>query len=287
MVPSTLEILSQVIGWGYFFSWSISFYPQAILNWRRKSVEGLSIDYATLNALGHLSYAIYNANFYFNKHIRGTYRHRNEGNESSVHINDVAFAAHASLVSAFVLAQTLWYPRAPDQRLSSAISHALVAAAAALSTHLIFVFSGHAPFIDLLYSLAVFKLLASTVKYAPQALLNYKRKSTTGWSTAAFLLDFSGGFLSLIQLLLDAYIQHDWTCVTGNPAKFGLSALTILCNVIFIVQHFVLYKSNDPLDGRWARRSGSDIERSAGGRAEGERAPLLRRPTKEVVEDGR
>lgn len=35
-----LELLSWVIGWAYFLSWSLSFYPQAILNYRRKRVDG-------------------------------------------------------------------------------------------------------------------------------------------------------------------------------------------------------------------------------------------------------
>lgn len=36
----------------YFCAWSISFYPQAFLNWRRKSVAGLSLDFQLLNLLG-------------------------------------------------------------------------------------------------------------------------------------------------------------------------------------------------------------------------------------------
>lgn len=36
----------------YFCAWSISFYPQAYLNYRRKSVVGLSLDFQLLNLLG-------------------------------------------------------------------------------------------------------------------------------------------------------------------------------------------------------------------------------------------
>lgn len=32
----TLDILAAVVGWLYFAAWSISFYPQIYLNWRRK-----------------------------------------------------------------------------------------------------------------------------------------------------------------------------------------------------------------------------------------------------------
>ena len=31
-----LDIFSQVIGWIYFAAWSVSFYPQVYLNWKRK-----------------------------------------------------------------------------------------------------------------------------------------------------------------------------------------------------------------------------------------------------------
>lgn len=41
------------------------------------------------------------------------------------------------------------------------------------------------------------------VKYLPQVYLNYKRKSTVGWSIANIFLDFTGGSLSLLQQLID------------------------------------------------------------------------------------
>lgn len=37
-----------------------------------------------------------------------------------------------------------------------------------------------------------------------QAYMNFIRKSTIGWSIGNILLDFTGGTLSLVQLLLDA-----------------------------------------------------------------------------------
>uniref|UniRef100_H3C6P8 Uncharacterized protein n=1 Tax=Tetraodon nigroviridis TaxID=99883 RepID=H3C6P8_TETNG len=44
-----LDVLSQVLGWIYFLLWSLSFYPQAWENWRRKSVVGLNFDFLALN----------------------------------------------------------------------------------------------------------------------------------------------------------------------------------------------------------------------------------------------
>lgn len=51
-------LISHLLGWAYFLAWSASFYPQAILNWRRKSVQGLSMDFIYLNVLGFLCYTV-------------------------------------------------------------------------------------------------------------------------------------------------------------------------------------------------------------------------------------
>ena len=41
------------------------------------------------------------------------------------------------------------------------------------------------------------KAAITFVKYVPQVFLNYKRKSTVGWSLANVMLDMTGGVLSL------------------------------------------------------------------------------------------
>jgi len=48
-----------------------------------------------------------------------------------------------------------------------------------------------------------------------QALMNFNRKSTEGWSIGNVLLDFTGGSLSLLQMFLLAY----------NSGKLGLLQL--------------------------------------------------------------
>ena len=73
----------------------------------------------------------------------------------------------------------------------------------------------------------------------PQAYVNYKRKSTVGWSISQILLDFAGGIMSILQLVIDASLQADWSGVSGNPVKFGLGNISILFDVIFMTQHYV------------------------------------------------
>lgn len=35
--------------------------------------------------------------------------------------------------------------------------------------------------------------------------MNYKRKSTVGWSIGNIFLDFTGGVLSMLQMMMNAY----------------------------------------------------------------------------------
>lgn len=92
-----------------------------------------------------------------------------------------------------------------------------------------------------IYALSYVKLVITVVKYIPQAWVNYKRKSTVGWSIAQIIFDLAGGVLSLIQLILDSSFKSDWSGVTGNPVKFLLSNVSIFFDAIFIVQHYILY----------------------------------------------
>lgn len=65
----------QISGWLYFFTWSLSFYPQFLLNWKTKSVVGLSFDYVSLNLMGFIGYSIFNVAFYFDSGVQQQYRY--------------------------------------------------------------------------------------------------------------------------------------------------------------------------------------------------------------------
>ena len=53
------EILSIIVGWIYFFAWSMSFYPQIWENYKRQSVGGFSVEFALLNPCGFFFYSFY------------------------------------------------------------------------------------------------------------------------------------------------------------------------------------------------------------------------------------
>lgn len=83
--------------------WSASFYPQPILNWRRRSTRGLAIDFPTVNVLGFVCYMIYTAVFLYSPLIRQQYAARHPlSPEPSVRFNDLAFAVHAVILSSIV-----------------------------------------------------------------------------------------------------------------------------------------------------------------------------------------
>ncbi|KAJ5823902.1 hypothetical protein N7447_006242 [Penicillium robsamsonii] len=95
----------------------------------------------------------------------------------------------------------------------------------------------------------------TAVKYTPQAVMNYRQQSTAGFSIGAILLDLSGAILSLMQLVLDS--QGDWSGAVGNIAKLLLGNITVLFDLIFIFQHFVLYRERlaENKSGLWEDES--------------------------------
>ncbi|KAG0233224.1 PQ loop repeat-domain-containing protein [Mortierella sp. GBAus27b] len=248
------QAVSHFIGWTYFLAWSASFYPQAILNWRRKSVQGLSMDFVHLNVLGFLCYSIFNLAFYFSSEIQEEYKRRNGGQANLVRANDVFFAVHALILSSLTMAQTWIYKRDPTQRVSLP-SGTLIATASIVSLILViraawggqYDSSYGYEWIDVLYFLSYVKLVISFIKYCPQVYINWKGKSTVGWSIHNILLDLTGGVLSTAQLILDAYLSGDWSGISGDVVKFGLGFLSIGFDLVFIVQHYVLYPDRTDL----------------------------------------
>ncbi|CBX94499.1 hypothetical protein IAQ61_009658 [Plenodomus lingam] len=250
------KAISRVLGWAYFLSWSASFYPQPIENYRRKSTLGLAIDFPTLNVLGFTCYTISTASFLYSPTIKAQYAQRHpEAPETTVRFNDFLFAAHGAVMCVICYSQffpSIWgFTVGKRQRVSRVILTVWWACVLSIIAVVLLVRSrslkgGNDAFgwawIDVIYTLGYIKLLTVFLKYIPQAWVNYKRKSTIGWSIYPMLLDFAGGWLSLAQLVIDSALDNDWSGVTGNPVKFGLSNITIVFDIIFMLQHYVLYR---------------------------------------------
>ncbi|KAJ8432561.1 hypothetical protein Cgig2_009325 [Carnegiea gigantea] len=170
-----LKVVYEVLGWIAFVAWSISFYPQVILNFRRKSVVGLNFDFVILNLTKHSSYLIYNVVLFFSTTVQAQYRRKYGSNQMiPVAINDVAFSIHAVALTAFTLFQIFIY----------------------------------------------------------EAVMNFRRKSTDGFSIGNILLDLLG---------------ESWVNFYGNIGKTLLSLVSIFFDILFIIQHYVLYPGKKSL----------------------------------------
>ena len=45
-----------------------------------------------------------------------------------------------------------------------------------------------------------------------------------------------------IILNMTCFFKDDWTSIFGSPTKLGLGLLSILFDVVFMIQHYVLYR---------------------------------------------
>ncbi|XP_076885116.1 cystinosin homolog [Bidens hawaiensis] len=247
---TTLKALSNVFGWIAFCAWSISFYPQVILNFKRKSVVGLNFDFVVLNLTKHSSYLIYNASVFFSSTVQRQY-HKKYGSNQMIPVaaNDVAFSTHAVILTAFTLFQIAIYERG-NQRVTK-ITMAIVLAAWSAVAICVFIAIPKHWWLWLVSCFSMLQVFMTVIKYIPQVIMNFKRKSTTGFSIGNILLDLLGGLTNYGQMAVQSIDQHSGVNFYGNIGKTLLSLASILFDLVFIVQHYLLYP------GKKAERSPS------------------------------
>ncbi|KAK4142166.1 uncharacterized protein C8A04DRAFT_13471 [Dichotomopilus funicola] len=268
-----LEFLSVVFGVIYTAAWSISFYPQPLLNFRRKSASGTTVDFPLVNCLGFAAYFASNCAFFYSPLIRAQYAARYKGLTPTVQFNDIAFATHGLVLSAITASQ-YFYARAwgfgpnvgnrPSRFILGIFFGCLLGVVAVL-----FVVLGSPErdstdeavsswvWLDAIYAVSYVKLVVTLIKYTPQVIVNHRNRSTKGWSILQVLLDFSGGILSIGQQGIDSYLQGDWSGITGNPVKFALGNVSMIYDLVFMAQHYVMYRGADgkPQEGDSLLRS--------------------------------
>uniref|UniRef100_A0AC35U4E6 Cystinosin homolog n=1 Tax=Rhabditophanes sp. KR3021 TaxID=114890 RepID=A0AC35U4E6_9BILA len=241
-----LNYLVTITGWIYFIAWSISFYPQIYLNFKRKSVVGLNFDFLLLNIIGFSCYTIYNVLLYSDHYVQDLYLKVHQRALIPVLLNDVVFAVHALFACFITVIQCCLYTR-ENQKVSYTcygLSSTLIIVALVSYALSLFQTINLLQFINILSFL---KMAVTLSKYFPQVLLNYRRQSTIGWSIGNVVLDFTGGFMDIVQMILQALNTNDWTGFYGNPVKFGLGLVSMVFDVVFIIQHYCLYHhANEP-----------------------------------------
>ncbi|KAF2155960.1 hypothetical protein K461DRAFT_85558 [Myriangium duriaei CBS 260.36] len=247
--------VSDLFGWAYFLAWSLSFYPQPLLNFRRKHTLGLTVDFPLLNVLGFVCYTLSTGAFLLNSTVRRQYAIRNPSAPTpTVRPNDFAFAVHALILCAITYSQfwsRLWGFKAMPGKRANRVTQGIFCGSIAgmvLVGLLVVALDQDRGLpqswaeIDIIYAASYVKLVVTCFKYIPQVLSNYRAKSTKGWAIGQILLDLTGGILSVSQLVIDSALQGDWSGLTGNFAKFGLGNISMIFDFIFILQHYILYK---------------------------------------------
>jgi len=236
-----LNTFSLVIGWLYFVAWSVSFYPQIYINFKRKSVVGLNFDFLALNLVGFTLYSVFNLGLYYIPEIKDEYSNRYPRGLNPVQVNDIFFAVHATAATVITIGQCFLYER-NEQRVSITARTIMGIFGLFLSISIILSATSVIHWLDFVYYCSYVKLTITLIKYVPQAYMNYKRQSTVGWSIGNIFLDFTGGILSMLQMIINAYNYDDWASIFGDPTKFGLGLFSVVFDIFFIIQHYILYR---------------------------------------------
>jgi cystinosin len=252
-----LDATSIALGWCYCILWSFSFYPQIILNYRRKSVVGFSLDFALFNFLGFLCYTIYTCSLKWNPAVREQYFTVYKTN--LVTLEDCLFALHGLLMCALTCYQCIFYERAGKRNSNACLITASIITMCCIG-YLIAVISGGGnggpvffeadsekksdvnlfSWLCFVYLLSTTKIGITFVKYTPQVLLNIKNKSTYGFSMDGTVLDLLGSIVCVAQVMLDG-ATLGWSGVAGNPMKLTLALVSALYDTIFMAQFLCIY----------------------------------------------
>ncbi|VDM16748.1 unnamed protein product [Hydatigera taeniaeformis] len=200
----SLSILQQIVGWTYFLAWTLSFYPQVVLNCRRQSVTGLSFDFVVFNIIGFACYSAFNIGLFFVSRIQEQYFARHSLGVIPVEINDLFFSLHGVAVMLVVIIQCLFFERG-NQRVSKVCIALSCLMILFILTSTLLAAAGVVSWLTALYLYSYVKLFVTLIKYFPQLILNCRRRSCVGWSVGNFILDFIGGVLSVTQMFINAY----------------------------------------------------------------------------------
>ena len=242
-----LDILSQIFGWIYILSWGTSYYPQIYLNYKRKSVIGLNFDFVALNIVGYILYGVFILCVFFISDIQEEYFHRHPRGLIPVKVNDVVYNLHGTTALTVTVIQCFIYER--GNQVVSLFGRIILGLIFTFSTIIIILAGVNVmDWLDFLYYCSYNKIVITALKYIPQAYMNFKRKSTQGWSIGLVILQLSGGIFSLLQMVLDSYNYNDWISIFGNPTKFMVGMLNLVFPTFFLIQHYILYRRRTPIN---------------------------------------
>lgn len=256
----TLRFFSEIVGWIYLLCWAFCNLPQFILIHRRKSVAGFSITFQVLNMIGFLWYFIYLVYGFI-------YQHRHDTTKSIVW-QDFAWCGTTLIVVYGIAIQCYVYKDTITESIHPFYQISILSIFTITFYNLMLVRmgllewyttgspeNGGADAYSFMHFLGYAKTYISFVKYVPQMLLNFRRKSTHGFSIGQVILDVTGAATSFGQSVMNAYItprddgSPDFDTVLGNLPKLFLSLESLFFCAILLFQHYCLYRDNNHDDG--------------------------------------
>jgi cystinosin len=200
----------------------------------------MNFDFVGMNLTGFLLYSMYNTYGYF----------VNQESTGRVDLNDIIFCYHALFATLLTVTQIMCFPFKNNKIHNPTLilllfmwGTIIVYATLTLQLEVI----SPEPRLSVISFMGYYKLAISTLKYIPQFYWNYKRKSTKGWSIFNILMDLTGGLFSFLQMAVEAlYGLH----VEINVVKLVLGIMVVFYDIGFIIQHYCLYKGNEPKEAQ-------------------------------------
>ncbi|XP_054786930.1 cystinosin homolog [Prosopis cineraria] len=193
------NVACEVLGWFILALWSISLYPQVIVNFRRKSVVGLSSDFVVFNLATQILYLVCNVAMFFSPEIKKQYTDEYGHHKMIVAVTShVAFSIHAVVLTTITLFQTAIY-ECGDQKVSKRAINILPLAWSAIT-----------------FSFFIAMLENQWV-----------------W------------FFSIFNDLASSQISDSKKQLREEIDNYIFSLVIVTFDVIFMIQHFVLYAPRD------------------------------------------
>lgn len=304
-MSAMIQALSTFFGAVYVCFWSSAFYPTLVMNHRLKSSDAISLDSVFLNIIGYWSYFITITLQLFNKKVVEEYQQAYH-TKPILSLIDFLYVSHCMVCVTVTLLQVLYYrivklksyhePQSSHLRLADykylltvwqKVGHGtkylmlLLVIIIAVSLHQGF-YSHSLPLLTLTKVLTMVKLFINCIKYVPQLLLNYKKKSVKGFPFLSTYFDLVGGVASLCQVIIDNYmilaqvrtdkpinrlgveIDHRlnfnmFEFITKNFAKCGLVLVGFFFDFCFLAQKKMYDKGDSFVEGK----NEMDIEKSS------------------------
>lgn len=249
--------LDDLLGLVYVSSWSISMYPPIVTNWRHKSASAISVDFVMLNTAGY-SYLV--ISIFLQLYC---WQLKDEGSDSGrpkLTQFDFWYCLHGCMMNVVLLTQVvagpkIWrFPVRGHRKMKLGYFRILLTSLvvfAVLSVQFLYTNCMHgwdnSRTLAYCNNLFLLKISMSLIKYIPQVTHNWTRKSMDCFPIQGVFLDITGGVASLLQLIWQLSREQGFSLdiFITNFGKIGLSVVTLVFNVVFILQ-WLVYRGRGP-----------------------------------------